>query len=166
MTTISPLVWLQEKYSSKPWFHSVGTDQYGRYVVYIKYSCMETLADIVDYVGGKQVMVHFASSLTASKSQYTEDLTVRKVPVPTLQETMDDVAEVELPPVDLSELTGELDKLEKICGSHILQDIFYEIHDGSNAVTNLSARYPVVRTSLDRLYVQYGFDIIYEEMDS
>lgn len=157
---------LTNLFGTKEWFHSVGTDQYGRLVVYIKHTTHETLNDIPDRVDGKQVMVHFASSLTASKNQYTEDLTVRKAPEPTLQETMDEVSEVELPPVDLSELTGELDRLEKVCGTHILQDIFYEIHDGNNAVTNLSVRYPVVRESLDRLYVQYGFDIIYEEMDS
>ena len=166
MTDISGEAWLQEQYSSKPWFHSVGKDQYGRYVVYVKYSCMETLSDIVDQVAGKQVMVHFASSLNSTREQYTTVLTARKPPEPepTLQEEMDSVAEVDSP-VDLSELTTELDKLEKVCGSNILQDIFYEVHDGINAVTNLSTRYPAVRESLDRLYVQYGFDIIYEELD-
>lgn len=156
---------LTNLFGTKEWFHSVGTDQYGRLVVYIKFMNHETLNDIPDRVDGKQVMVHFASSMTASRDQYTEDLTKRKAPEPTLQEELDSVAEVESP-VDLSELTNELDKLEKVCGSNILQDIFYEVHDGHNAVTNLSARYPVVRESLERLYSQYGFDIIYEEMDS
>lgn len=157
---------LTNLFGAKEWFHSVGTDRYGRYVVYIKHITLETLNDIPDRVDGKQVMVHFASSLLANKSQYTEDLTIRKVPVQelTLQEEMDSVAEVESP-VDLTELTQELDKLEKVCGSNILQDIFYEVHDGDNAVTNLSSRYPSVRDSLDRLYVQYGFDVIYEELD-
>ena len=150
-------------FGSKEWFHSVGHDQYGRLVVYIKRTTHETLNDIPDRVNGKQVMVHFASSLTASRSQFTEDLTVRKpAPVVIPEEP---ISEVELPPVDLSKLTDELDSLEKVCGSHILQDIFYEIHDGDNAVTNLSVRFPQVRSSLVKLYDEYGFDIIYEELD-
>lgn len=151
-------------FGSKEWFHSVGRDQYGRFVVYIKHTTHETLNDIPDRVDGKQVMVHFASSLTATRSQFTEDLTVRK-PVPVVVVPEEPISEVELPPVDLSKLTDELDSLEKICGSHILQDIFYEIHDRDNAVTNLSVRYPQVRESLVRLYDEYGFDIIYEELD-
>jgi hypothetical protein len=62
-------------------------------------------------------------------------------------------------------LTDEIDRLERICGSNILQDIFYEIQDGKNAVTNLSAKFPEVRTRMQKLYDKYGFDIIYEELD-
>lgn len=62
-------------------------------------------------------------------------------------------------------LTDEIDRLEKLCGSNILQDIFYEIQDGKNAVTNLSARYPEVRQRMEKLHAKYGFDVIYEELD-
>lgn len=62
-------------------------------------------------------------------------------------------------------LTDELDRLERLCGSNILQDIFYEVHDKTNAVTNLSAKFPEVRGRVERLYDKYGFDIIYEELD-
>jgi hypothetical protein len=62
-------------------------------------------------------------------------------------------------------LENELDRLERACGSNTLQDIFYEIKDAHNAVTNLSARYPEVRTALERLFDQYGFDVIYENLD-
>jgi hypothetical protein len=66
---------------------------------------------------------------------------------------------------DIGELIDELSRLEKICGSNTLQDIFYEIHDGKNAVTNLSDRYPLIKGSLQSLYDEYGFDVIYEELD-
>jgi hypothetical protein len=62
-------------------------------------------------------------------------------------------------------LTDELDRIERSCGSNVLQDIFYEVHDGTNAVTNLSARYPEVRQRVQKLYDKYGFDTIYEELD-
>jgi len=62
-------------------------------------------------------------------------------------------------------LTDELDRLERICGSNILQDIFYEVQDGKNAVTNLSAKFPEVRQRMEKLHAKYGFDIIYEELD-
>jgi hypothetical protein len=52
-----------------------------------------------------------------------------------------------------------------MCGSNIMQDIFYEVHDKENAVTNLSAKFPDVRKSMEKLYAQYGFDLIYENMD-
>ena len=164
MTDISGEAWLQEQYSSKPWFHSVGKDQYGRFVVYVKYSCMETLSDIVDQVVGKQVMVHFAASLNATREQYTNVLTARKQPEPepSLQEEVD--SEVDLS-IDLSELTTELDKLEKVCGSNILETIFYEEHDGKNCVTNLSDKYPEIKQAVGILYEKYGFDIIYEKLD-
>lgn len=62
-------------------------------------------------------------------------------------------------------LTDELDRLEKLCGSNILGEIFFEENDGKNAVTNLSAKYPEVRKRIHRLYELYGFDVIYEELE-
>lgn len=151
---------LKAMFGSKEWFHSVGLDQYGRIVVYIKKSTPETLHLIPDVINNKQVVVHFASSLTAHREQFTKVISPRYQPVPE-----DPVSNIELPQIDLGALTSELDRLEKICGTHILQDIFYEIHDGQNAVTNLSTRYSQVRNDLEDLYNEYGFDIIYEELD-
>ena len=65
----------------------------------------------------------------------------------------------------LLHLQNELTRLEKVCGSFTLQDIFYEIQDGKNAVTNLSSRYPEVHQAMKRLFDEYGFDVIYEELD-
>jgi hypothetical protein len=163
------LVQLRHLYQNKDWFADVGTDQYGRFVVYIKYTCEETLRGIADYHEGVQVVVHLDASRTATRDQFTSNLSApgasikRYVPEPMASEPV----AVELVDEDksLRHLTDELDKLEKLCGTNTLQDIFYEIHDGENSVTNLSARYPTVRKSLDRLYDEYGFDVIYEEMD-
>lgn len=62
-------------------------------------------------------------------------------------------------------LTDELSRLEKSCGTNILGEIFFEIHDKCNAITNLSVKYPEVRFVLEKLYNQYGFDPIYKELE-
>jgi hypothetical protein len=165
-------------FKDRDWFDSVGVEKHGRPTVYIKYSCEETLYDIPDYVGGRQVLSHFASSKGAREVELTFRPHEDNIPIP-LTNKIPDVADeveledpdgtVELPSsfleYDLTGLCKELDRLEKQCGSNCLQDIFYEVHDGRNAVTNNSARYPEVRSSLEKLYKEYGFDVIYEELD-
>ncbi len=158
------------------WFHDAGTDQYGRYVVYVKYMCQETLHDVPDQMMGKQVLVHFAASKLARADQFTNTPTATAATAPKLELVMEDPLNdiEELPSsfleLDLSDLCTKLDKLERLCGSNCLQDIFYEVHDnrltnGRNTVTNLSLKYPEVREGMEKLYDQYGFDVIYEELD-
>lgn len=171
----------------KDWFYDVGMDPYGRYVVYVNYMCHETLHNIPDTVEGKQVLVHFAASKTATREQFVDQPAGSKTFVPQvfdmqhflqkareaqangidtgLLSTMDEETHAVLEDLSMRHLEDELDRLEKLCGSNSLQDIFYEIQDGKNAVTNLSARYPDVRTRLEKLYDQYGFDVIYENLD-
>lgn len=164
----------------KDWFYEIGSDQYGRTVVYVHYMCHETLHSIPDVVDGKQVLVHFAASKTATREQFVNSPTPKAlspeeflqkaheaqangidVGVGQMLDELDNVEEYK----SILHLQKELDRLEKICGSYTLQDIFYEIQDGRNAVTNLSARYPEVRKGMEMLYEIYGFDVIYEEMD-
>jgi len=175
---------LSNQFKSRDWFYDVGTDQYGRIVVYVKYMCHETYHDIPDKAGGIQVLVHFAASKTATREQFTDN---QAPAVPSPQAFMEqaraaqaqgidvgvgqivDELDKDLLPIEeeksLYHLQKELDRLERICGSYTLQDIFYEIQDGKNAVTNLSARYPEVRKGMERLFEMYGFDVIYEELD-
>src|SRR5271155_3964042 len=65
------LVKLRNLYQSKDWFADVGTDQYGRYVIYIKYMCPETISGVIDYHEGVQIVVHFDMSKTATREQFT-----------------------------------------------------------------------------------------------
>lgn len=163
---------LTDMFKDRDWFDSVGYDQYGRVVVYVKYMCHETLYDIPDTCEGKQVLSHFASSKNATREQFTNTQKPATLPVVTPAPKLELVDEPEIEELDssfletdLSELCKALDKLERICGSNCLQDIFYEVHDGKNAVTNLSVKYPEVRAKLEQLYDEYGFDVIYEELD-
>lgn len=162
----------------KDWFCEVGTDNIGRFVVYVKYMNMETMTSVPDKMLGVQVLVHFIASKTAKREDFTNNANhvpfakaPEPAPKPVLElvmepDFMDDLEELpsNLLENDLSVLTDELDRLEKMCGSNALQDIFYEIHDGKNAVTNLSDRYPEVKKGLSKLYDEYGFDVIYEEI--
>jgi hypothetical protein len=168
--------YLRNLYKDKEWYHSVGLDQYGRIVVYIHFSTHETLRDIPDRVANKQVLTHFAASLCLDPDKYVNRPTSRLFPVatgtlpPPIEDQIVDVVGSLSGGTDTQELSiryleNELDRLERACGSNTLQDIFYEIKDAHNAVTNLSARYPEVRTSLERLFDQYGFDVIYENLD-
>jgi len=166
-----PLVQLRINFGNRDWFHSVDKDKSGRLVVYVKYMCDETTYDIPRQIEGVNVLVHFAGSKNIKKELYAhKGFKPKEVFVSEAVEdlgTSDDVEFIEEPntPLDLRELVAELDRLEKMSGSNIMQDIFYEVHDGINAVTNLSSKFPDVRRGMDKLYHQYGFDLIYENMD-
>lgn len=169
---------LTNMFKGRDWFHSVGHDQYGRLVVYTNFMCNETLHDVPDRVAGKQVLVHFAASMLATREQFTTSSANTLTPSGFMQTAREAQAngvdvgvgqifdelelEVEL---DVDDLCRELDRLEKKCGAHTLMEVFFEIHDGKNAVTNMSSRYPEVREGMEKLYNLYGFDPIYNELE-
>lgn len=142
---------LTELCQNKDWFNSVGTDNYGRYVVYVNQMNHETLYNIPDTVAGKTVLVHFSAS---TDNKFVNQVNLFR------QSTVEIEPEEE---EDASILQRTLDELELTCGSHNLQDLFYEICDGKNAITNISDKYRKVREILEMLYDQYGFDVLYEQ---
>jgi hypothetical protein len=158
------------------WFYEVVAEA-RRYVVYVTYMDSTQDTAIPDFVQGKQVVCHFASAAPGAKNEYLSKPqlnTYHTLPllVPDssgsvvqddLESCISQLKDVEVP--NVATLCHALDKLEKEVGSNILQDIFYEIHDGSNAVTSLGSRYPDVQASMKRLYDEYGFDTIYNELD-
>jgi hypothetical protein len=177
-------------FRDQAWFHSMEHEA-GRFVVYVKYMDKEVFAGVPDTIDGEQVVVHFVGAKLATREMFTnnpnapgatlkqhvpykadpmqilEGLARRADADGSIDHSIDEVDDLTSADEDksLSHLIAELDKLERQCGSNTLQDIFYEIHDGNNAVTEWSKRYPDVRKTLEKLYQQYGFDVIYEEMD-
>lgn len=160
MVAMSNEVWLHEKFADKPWFDYIGKDQYGRLTVYVHFMNRETMVDIPRMLGTDHVMVHFVASKKATREQFVNTVSLSSSTLPRVTSTVIDKEIGDLP-----YLQNELDRLEKYCGSHALQDIFYEIKDGKNAVTNNSERFPEIRKSLERLYDEYGFDVIYDNID-
>jgi hypothetical protein len=173
----SILTELRQTYKGKDWFYDAGYDQYGRPVIYVKFDCHETIWHLPNVIQGKQLLVHLAASIIGNKEDYFVKSSnghgslprfipkVVAVVKPSVVETMEDTEEQERElELSVQALTDELDRLEKLCGSNILGEIFFEEHDGANAVTNLSTRYPEVRQRMHTLYDKYGFDTIYEEL--
>lgn len=161
---------LSDLCKGKDWFYDIGTDSFGRYVVYVKYMSKAILQGVPDSIDGKQVVVHFAGSKTANREQFVYNPkssggTLPPRPQDEIVEVIGSVTGDNDEDKSIRHLQNELDRLEKACGSHTLQDIFYEAHDGKNAVTNMSKHYVDVRKSLDKLLQEYGFDVIYEELD-
>lgn len=161
---------LHDQFADRDWFHSVGVDKSKRLVVYVKFMCDETTYDIPRQVEGVNVLCHFAGSKNIKKELYAHIGYKSKESF--VSEAVEDLDTdnfnfIEEPNIllDLRELVKELDHLEEMCGSNIMQDIFYEVHDGINAVTNLSSKFPDVKKGMEKLYEQYGFDLIYENMD-
>lgn len=160
MNTQETIQTLKKQFQSKDWFFDIDQDNFNRIVIYVKYLSSEVIASIPDRLGGHSILAHFASSKIADSKQFIADASIWQPPKP-------EPAVIAPPPVKPphSDLIGELDRLALICGDNILQDIFYEIHDGKNALTNLSPKFPEVRKSMKKLYDMYGFETINEEWE-
>src|SRR5271166_744390 len=130
------------------WFHEIGVED-NRYIVYVSYMDQSQDSIIPDRApDGKQILCHFVSSMTVAKDKFL-DLTS-----PTMENVLVDECEFlsKSDVDDLEQFQKELGELQKICGSHTLQEIFFEIKDQENAVTNMTIRFPEVRKELEKLY--------------
>jgi hypothetical protein len=153
------------------WFADAELDEMGRFVVYVNSFNFALISKIPDYVSGYRVLFHFAASQPDKpllKHDEVIELADDDIEILGSDAKWHSSSDDELrEPCDLEyvELISELDRLETLCGSNILQDIFFESHDKHNAVTNLSVKFPDIRKSMDALYAKYGFDVIYDQLD-
>jgi hypothetical protein len=161
---------LNNKYGKEPWFHSVDADQFGNLVVYAKYLNSEVLQSVPDTFGGKKVLLHFAAHKEAKPTTYVS---------PAAQSSFwsSMKAGINLNPQNFEThklnddldgepyLTEKLWELRRICGADNLADIFFEIHDGEDAITDLSKEFPSVRKAMEELYEIYGFDVLFNEVE-
>lgn len=147
------------------WFCDAEVDSLGRFIVYVSRMDIPFISRTANSIAGYHVLFHFDRSQPSGPAipEYEELIDediIEVYPFPS-----EDVDFLTAESIDIDKLTVELDRLEKLCGCNILQDIFYEVHDGKNAITNLSFKFPEVKDSLSRLYDEYGFDVIYNELD-
>jgi len=137
----------------KDWFNGIDVDTAGRYIVYANFINAEVFQTVPSTLNSKQVLIHFASNKNAKAEQFAFDPNA-----PTEVIDMDDIS--------ISSLISSLDCLKKEYGSFVLETIFFEIHDGDDAITSLSPSYPVARNEMQKLYDQFGFDVLFSEFET
>lgn len=144
-------------------------------VAYVNYFNMEVYKTVPDKIGDFQVRIHFIGSYTAKADYFktpppaTKDTFYKLVeeiekdgPLPSvLAASFDEDDVVGFTEVDVPE---EVWQLSKLCGWETLEDIFYEVHDGPNAVSNKSKDFPAVRSKMEELYALVGFDVLADEI--
>jgi hypothetical protein len=157
---------LKQMYHEQSWFANVGQDQFGRFVVYV--NDMSLAKDVPDRFQGKQVLVHFADSQGSGNRflNRSEEHLPEYKSIPETEIQVDSAEDDQQLEAKVETLIYELDALENEHPLNILESILYEIHDESNSIiafTNLSARHPIARQRLEKLYQEFGFDLV-EEM--
>jgi hypothetical protein len=143
---------LKSDFENEEWFVDMVADNKhvpGRIIIHVKWLSEDIINVVPEYIAGYQVLIHFEKRII--KNNIVSDSVLNSVLINPTELNIDD-------------LIKELGRLERICGLHTLQDIFYEIQDGEDAVTDMSERYPEVRKQLEELFNIYGFDVIYEEI--
>jgi hypothetical protein len=179
MSNEETVVSLSQLLSKHVWFDSVGVDKFGKLVVYISESTKEIMAAIPDKFENKRVVWQYASSkseVVAAKyavaykpAYHTPEFQITK-PLTDTVKILNTYSKILEEPesekeLNINFLISELDRLEKLCGSRVLQDLFYEVHDGKNSVTTLKNKFPEIYDDVLDLYEEFGFDIMYNELD-
>ena len=158
---------LLSSFKDKPWFHSIVPDKSGRLAVLVKEMNLTVLQEIPSFKNNIQILVHFAPPTPPVVSNQT--LYVNQEDI--LEELEDDdlfeIDDTAVTPVARKPeaLMNSIDELIGQSNYNIVSDIFYEIHDGSNAVTNLSVKKPEIKAALEKLYLEFGFQAIEKELD-
>jgi hypothetical protein len=175
---------LNAKLAKEPWFHSIEADQFGNLIVYAKYLSLEVYKAVPDTFGGKSVKVHFAAHKEAKPTTYVSPAAqgsfwdqMQKVAEPAKNSPDWMHAGINLNPQNFetfsppkeedleADLVEDLWELKKICGEDNLAEIFFEIHDQEDAITNKSKEFPGVRKAMEQLYETYGFDVLFNEIE-
>lgn len=130
--------------AAEDWFAGATRDKHNKVVVYTKYQNYDVLTSIPDYVDNDQILIHFAPQ---DAEKFSTSIVLSK--------------EGDLNEKDLN---NTLLKLELSSGKEIVYEIFYEILDGANAVSNFSEMYPSIRKTMEELLEIYGFDVLEERV--
>lgn len=149
---------LINNFKDKAWFHSIGKDQYGRYIVYVNSMTPEVMELVPPKFDNKQVLTHFANSIV-NQSEFINQVSLNKTldrsPIlATEEESMEDI----------------IWALRRECGTDNLMDILNEIHEQSTGRSNMfltdnSKEFPEVRKELEDLYEEFGLDVLFEQIN-
>ena len=151
MTINEKLSKLKNQLSTNDWFFDVSISEQSKHItVLVYYMNYDVLTLIPTKLDDYNVLVHFANVPMPIKNDKTDHVVI--------------IDEDESDEPDIDYLMYQLDKMEKICGANVLENVFFEIHDGKNAVTNLSTKFPEVKVVMQELYDTFGFDVVYGEL--
>lgn len=166
---ISKIEQLSNLLSQYPWFKGVEKDSFGRLVVYSDSFSSEVFSKVPENFENERVLLHFAASKSVNKDNYITDL--RKNQEIFLEEPVciNTVAEPYVKSSSDEEeadqcLNWELESLNNLFDYDILYHIFFEVHDGKNAITQLSNTYKDARLAMEDLYEIYGFDMLHTKL--
>lgn len=148
---------LIEQIKDCDWFCGSGKDDYNRHVIYVNKMNLEILLSLPNECDNVQVLCHYYNSFVIDSSKYVE-----KIDSEPQNYVVEDSIESKFQKDEIKYHVGLL--LEKY-GVNTVQDIFYEIHDGGNAVTNLSAIFPELKEKMMDLYRKFGFNPLYKEIE-
>lgn len=128
-----------DNFKNYSWFDGVGTDKYGRNIVYVKSMSQEVFNSVPTMLGGKQVLIHYSSSRDVNIKNYKSNL----------------YDELE---VNIKKLCAEFDL-------DLVEDIFWELKEGNMSITNVKDQHPILTSSLQKIYDTEDFDKIMEIID-
>lgn len=158
MDVVETAMQLKNQFQNEDWYNDIIVENSKlphKIIVYTNRQTLDILNSIPVQLNNYQILVHFANRPISKLGALWGTN-----PVPSKEVISQFIKTTE------TDLVKELDRLEKICGAHSLESIFYEIQDKQNAVTNLSERYPDVRKSLEYLFNVYGFNAIFNELET
>jgi len=150
------------------WFCDAEVDNLNRLIVYVSKMDLNFIQKVPDVINGYHILFHFVNAQFSYKNEINLSNTLKNnislLEKSLIRNDLTEQLKSSQEELNVDDLILELDHLRSICGTAILECIFYEEHDGKNAVTNLSAKFPEVRAVIAELYNIYGFDTIYEEL--
>lgn len=119
-------------------------------VIYVTSMGLDVFEAIPSKLDGYNIKIHFESSA--------------KLEEPTIILDNLDVEIEEEDVFDITDIHNALWNFQRICGREYMTDIFYEIVDGDDAITQRSFDYPEVRDGMEELYEEFGFDVLHDEI--
>ncbi len=164
-TELDDFVKSVEKYN---WFCDFYLDNNKKLIIYVSYMDMKFISLVPQKISGTQILFHFIESKPVYKKHcaFCDKSCVNTLSVCSFHDKPHDEESNGYFSYEdgLNFLFDQIDHLEEICGYEILQDIFFEVCDGDDAVSNYSEEFPDVREELDSLVESFGIDILYDKI--
>lgn len=144
MSLLAEIAKIKEIYDQFDWFESVNIKD-NKVFIYVNKMSGDIFEKIPDKFNGKPVKIHYQQSKDCNSGNYLKHYTF---------ESLDhDFKLIEF-----------VQKNTEIYGRRVMANMFYEIHDGENCLTNLKIKYPHLHTEMLIFYENYGYLSLVREL--